>query len=154
MGNRKEKGIPTLDFKLFWDGTERRFKYTYYEKEMKNPIVIQKRSAMSRNQKYQILSNDLIRRLSNISTGGESEVKEKIRIMNEYTEQLKSSGYNFRETAEIIKSGSWRMKRKVERRQKEGVPLHREVKTTISGRIRKTSTDSVRKLRRNNALTV
>ena len=72
---------------------------------MKNPIVIQKRSAMGRNRKYQILGNDLIRRMSNISIGGETEIEEKIRVMNEYTEQLKSSGYNFRETAEVVKSG-------------------------------------------------
>ena len=83
---------------------------------------------MGKNQKYQILSNDLIQKMSNISIGGETEIDEKIRVINEYTEQLKFSGYNFRETAEIVKSGCLGMKRKVERRKKEGVPLHREGK--------------------------
>ena len=69
--NRKERrGIPTLDFEVYWEGKENRFKYRYYEKEMRNPVVIQRRSAMNKNQKYGILSQELIRRLSNISEGG------------------------------------------------------------------------------------
>ena len=70
-GNRSEKrGIPTLDFEVYWERKENRFKYRYYEKEMRNPVVIQRRSAMNKNQKYGILSQELIRRLSNISEGG------------------------------------------------------------------------------------
>ena len=65
----EKKGIPTLDFEVYWDNGENRFKYRYFEKPMRNPVVIDKRSAMDRTQKYGILSQELIRRLSNISEG-------------------------------------------------------------------------------------
>ena len=70
-GSKEEtkRGIPTLDFEVYWDEGEGRFKYRYFEKEMRNPIVIQRRSAMDRRQKFGILSQELVRRLSNISTG-------------------------------------------------------------------------------------
>ena len=37
---------------------------------MRNPIIVDSRSAMDRTQKLGILSQELIRRLSNISGGG------------------------------------------------------------------------------------
>ena len=103
---------------------------------MRNPIVIQKRSAMDRAQKYGILSQELIRRLSNIS-GGEGEEEEQVRVIEGYTRQLKQSGYNFKETKEIVKSGYTGLKRKKERRQELGIPMHREGKSTIATRAKK-----------------
>ena len=104
---------------------------------MRNPIVIQQRSAMDKKQKYGILSQELVRRLSNISEGGEGEQEEKLRVVEAYTRQLKQSGYNHRETEEIIQSGYLGMKRKRERRKKLGLPLHREGGKTVVARARK-----------------
>jgi len=84
----EKKGIPTLDFEMYWEEREERFKYRYFEKVMRNPVVIQKRSAMDRAQKLGILSQELIRRLSNISSG-EGETEEQIRVVEGYTKQLK-----------------------------------------------------------------
>ena len=131
-----KRGIPTLDFEVYWDEWEERFKYRYFEKEMRNPIVIQKRSAMDRRQKYGILSQELIRRLGNISEG-KGEQEEHISVVEGYTRQLKRSGYNFKETKEIVRSGYIGFKRKKERRQKLGIPMHREGRNTIVVRTRK-----------------
>ena len=131
------KGIPTLDFSVYWEVERGRFEYTYFEKQMKNPVVIQKRSAMGRNQKYQILSNELVRRMGNISMGGKNETEEKIRVVEEYTVQLKTSGYNYKETQEIIRSGCIGFKRRKERRTREGIPYHREGYRTLEGRVKK-----------------
>ena len=131
------KGIPTLDFSVYWEGEKGIFEYTYYKKQMINPVIIQKRSTMSKKQTYQILSNELVRRMSNISVGGKKETEEKMRVIDEYTVQLKTSGYNYQETQEIIKSGYIGLKKRKERRRKEGLPYHREGYKTLEGRVRK-----------------
>ena len=45
---------------------------------------------------------------------------------DQYTVQLKASGYHFKETLEIIKSWRIGIHRKLERRKKEELPFHRE----------------------------
>ena len=40
--------------------------HSYYEKETRSQLMIMKRSAMSEQQRLAILSNELVRRLSNI----------------------------------------------------------------------------------------
>ena len=60
----KESKLPTLDFKLWL--VSGIILHTYFEKEMRTPFVIMKRSAMSEQQRMSILSNELIRRLSNV----------------------------------------------------------------------------------------
>ena len=61
-----DKKLPTLDFKL-WQEPDGKINHTYYQKEMKTPLVIMARSGVSTQQKIQILvstppfSTDLIR---------------------------------------------------------------------------------------------
>ena len=61
----EDKKLPTLDFKT-WPEIDRKLNFVYYEKPMRTQFLIMKRSAMSDHQRYQILSNELIRRLSNM----------------------------------------------------------------------------------------
>ena len=58
-------------------------------------------------------------------------------VVEGYTEQLKQSGYNYKETKDIIQSGYMGLKRKKERREKLGLPLHREGHRTLGIRTRK-----------------
>ena len=59
--------LPTLDFVLWLvDGV---LFHSYYEKTMKNQFTVMQRSAMSEHQRMAILSNELVRRLSNIHRG-------------------------------------------------------------------------------------
>jgi hypothetical protein len=52
---------------------------THYEKEMRSQFTVMRRTAMSEHQKMAILSNELVRRLSNIHQEVfEEEIKEVI----------------------------------------------------------------------------
>ena len=131
-----KRGIPTLDFEVYWEDKEDRFNYRYFEKKMRNPVVIQKRSAMDRTQKIGILSQELIRRLNNVSEG-RKETEERRAVVEGYTKQLKQSGYNFGETQEVIRSGYTGLVRKRKRRKELGLPMHREGVKTLVTRTRK-----------------
>ena len=56
--------LPTLDFEVWIENNK--IRHSYYQKPMKTPFVLMSRSGMSYRQKFQILTNDLSRRLSNI----------------------------------------------------------------------------------------
>ena len=60
-----DQRLPTLDFKMWFD-QDWRINHTYFEKDMRSQLVVPEKTAMSTKQKINILSNDLVRRLSNI----------------------------------------------------------------------------------------
>ena len=55
--------LPTLDFELWLEND--RIQHHYFQKAMKTPFVVMKRSAMAQTQKMSILANEVVRRLSN-----------------------------------------------------------------------------------------
>ena len=57
--------LPTLDFSM-WMKKDQMLSQTYFEKKMITQKVIEKETAMGANQKYRIMSNELICRLYNI----------------------------------------------------------------------------------------
>ena len=63
--NTRCEKLDTLDFAT-WPEIDNKLNFVYFEKSMRTQFVIMKRSAISDHQRYQILSNELIRRLSNI----------------------------------------------------------------------------------------
>lgn len=73
--------LPTLDFLLWLDWWE--INHSYFEKIIKTLYVVMQRTAMGEHHKYSILSNELVRRLSNINIGKveQSEVLEVIEKM-------------------------------------------------------------------------
>ena len=85
----KRNRLPTLDFVIWMvDGI---IYHSYFEKEMKSQFTIMQRTAMSEHQKMSILSNELVRRLSNIHR---DVVQEEIHeVIEHYVGQLKKSGY-------------------------------------------------------------
>ena len=104
--------LPTLDFVIWM--VKGIIYHSYYEKGMKNQFTVMQRSAMSEHQKMAILSNELVRRLSNVHrdvVGSEIEG-----IIEHYTKQLKNSGYDRSQTKEIIVCGVVGWRRKLERR--------------------------------------
>ena len=62
-----------------------------FEKEMRTQLLIPERSAMASKQKMNILSNEVIRRLSNTNVE-KVEEREVLEILNHMTKQLKNSG--------------------------------------------------------------
>ena len=59
--------LPTLSFALF--AGKNGLQHTYFEKAMRNQILVMERSAIGRQQIMSIMSNELVRRLEVISTG-------------------------------------------------------------------------------------
>ena len=107
---------------------------TYYQKEMKTPYVIMERSAMGIKQKMEILSNELNRRLTNV----DSEILSKMEInivLEQFTQELKNSGYTNEQSREIVISGYRGWKRRIERRRNTG--LYRHAIDTLEERERK-----------------
>ena len=91
-------------------------RHSYDQKPMKTPLVLMARSAMGYQQKLQIQSNEMTRRLNNVMQGmiSQEEINE---IIEQYITELNSSGYSRREAQEIVMSGikAWKargMKRK------------------------------------------
>ena len=82
--------------------------HTYYEKPMKTQFSVMQRSAMSEHQKMSILSNELVRRLSNIHRDVVAEEIEG--VIEQYIGQLKNSGYTRKQAKEIVVCGvvGWR----------------------------------------------
>ena len=62
------------------------------------------RSAMSNQQKIQILSNELTRRMRNVKIEDVGQ-DEKNRIVEQFSQELKSSGYTFSLAKTIVQSG-------------------------------------------------
>ena len=102
---------------------------------MRTPFVIMKRSAMSEQQRMSILSNELIRRLSNVQISIIGE--EMPEIIEHYTSQLKTSGYDRRQAKEVICCGVIGWKRKVQRREREGKGFYRLGRSTLKQRNKK-----------------
>ena len=90
---------------------------------------------MSGHQKFSILSNEIIRRMSNISDKISKE--ERTRVVDDFTKELKSSGYSRKRAREMIVCGLLGLERKRQRRARQGQDFHRRGKQTIGLRTRK-----------------
>ena len=95
-----------------------------------------KRSAVAIKQKYNILSNELTRRLATGNIEG-TKVQNKTRVIEEFTRQVKISGFTRSESREMVISGIQSWLEKQARRILEGQPLYRSARSTLTGRTRK-----------------
>ena len=129
----ENKRLPTLDFEMWLEDEE--INHSYYQKPMKTPFVIMKRSAVSQHQKIQILSNEIVRRLSNVNH--HKIPREEISgIMEVFIREIKTSGYERSETREVVVCGITGWQRKVKRREEEG-RFYRSARSTLTTRCRK-----------------
>ena len=114
----EDEKLPTLDTKLWMrkDGT---LVHSYFEKEMRTQILLEKDSAMSVRQKFCILGNELTRRLYNLDQKmGEDELEEEVKeVIEHFTQQCKNSGWERKEAREIILSGYRGWERRLKRRR-------------------------------------
>ena len=126
----KQNRLPTLDFVLWL--TNGILYHSYFEKEMKSQFTIMRRSAMSEQQKASILSNELVRRLSNIHRDVLEEELEP--VIEHFIQQLKNSGYERKQAKEVVVCGVVGWRRKLERREKAGHNQFRTAKETLEER--------------------
>ena len=66
--------------------------HSYFEKEMRTPYVVMKRSAMSDHSRYNILANELVRRLSNMRKD-DTKHEENEEVVEHVIKECKTSGY-------------------------------------------------------------
>ena len=112
--------------------------FTYYEKEMRSQQLVNKYSAMGKQQKFCVLANELTRRLLNTDVEGEEEEIEKEieKVIEHYTTQLKNSDWEWKEAREIVISGYAGWVRKRRRREESGQDLYRSAAASLSARVR------------------
>ena len=99
----KMERLPTLDFEM-WIREDNKIIHSFYQKPMKTPYVLMERSGTSYHQKFQILSNELTRRLSNIQIEEipQQEINEKV---EQFIKELKTSEYSVKQAKDITISG-------------------------------------------------
>ena len=104
--------------------------------------MIPDKSAMPERQKFNILSNDLVRRMSSIKVERAEEVEEQ-RGIDRFTSQLKTSGYSRRKSREIVVAGVLGWMRKWRRRKEQNMSFYRGAASTLRARLKKRLLDPV-----------
>ena len=113
-----------------WIDNEGVISHSYYQKPTKTPFVLPARSAMAHQQKLQILSNDLTRRLSNVQEEKISQ-EEKNKIIEKFIEEMKSSEYCIKLTREAVTSGIRGWRKRGIKRKRDGQNFHRLANETL-----------------------
>ena len=103
---------------------------------MKTPYVLMERSGTSYHQKFQILSNELCRRLSNIQIE-QIEKKEVLQKIEQFIKELKNSGYRRKQSRELVIAGIKGWETKIKKRKRQGIPFYRPGQTIVETRLRK-----------------
>ena len=98
--------------------------------------MISARSAMSNQQRVQIMANELTRRLWNVDKNSNPQ-SEYNRVCNQLTQELRSSEYNHFTARQIIVSGIRGWKKRMEVREKNGQDMYRPAHKTAKARERK-----------------
>ena len=129
--------IPTLSFSL-WPG-KARLMHSYFEKHMRNQMLVMERTAMGRQAVMSIMTNELTRRLQVLD---EKLVKtEVIAVIDKYVQQLKKCGFNWKQTRDIVVSSIKGRERKEKLRKKKNIPRYRTGKQSLDARVSKKLTE-------------
>ena len=104
---------------------------------MKSQVMLEKESAMSTKQKITIQSNELTRRLYNVDEELEGKDEEVTDIVENFTRQLKNSGWGRKEAREMVVSGFKGWRRRLEKRMEEGASQYRSAGMSLMTRSRK-----------------
>ena len=141
--------LPTLDFELWLENNKLR--HHYYQKPMRTPFTVMKRSAMAQQQRFSILSNEGIRRM-NKTEWTHCKQQELEAVLNQYTLELKQSEYPREEVREIISCSIKGWKNKTKRRLTTGnKKIYRSAASTLVTRCRKKLTEKTSWYKRKHA---
>ena len=85
---------------------------------------------MAHQQKYQILANELNRRLTNIQreTIPKEEINQKI---EQFIKELKNSGYDRNQAKEIVTSGIRGWRNRIRKRKRQNEEFYRLAEETV-----------------------
>ena len=130
VGDEYDSGwLPTLDVELKVDH-KNIVQFRFFEKK-----TTSKTTAMNENNKIQVVSNDLVRRLLN--TSQVMGAKEFRKVVDGYGQKLLNSGYDLDHTRRILIAGIKGYEGKVSRCGLEGRKLRRTAKESLGTRYKK-----------------
>ena len=119
--------IPTLDtrLKVCQDGS---VNYNFYEKSVASKFTIRENAALSENSKTSSLAQEVVRRLLTTDEWVTNLDRKKVceadkltgrgqvgKVIEDFNEKMKRSGYNLTRRQEIVKAGILGYKRKMQR---------------------------------------
>ena len=128
-----DKWLPTLDTALRISG-DNRILFKFWEKPTNSGKTVNKRTAFGENQKVQILTQEVIRRMANTMDG--LERGEYVTILDAYCQKLINSGYREPQIRRIVIAGIKGWRAKVRRCQEEGRKVRRSAKDSLGKRLR------------------
>ena len=136
--NHANKRLHVLDTEMWLENIEidgvkkSQVLYSFYEKEMSNKYVIHWDSAISYTSKINILTNDLVRVMKNMSE--RLDRKEKISKVQHYVNRLQYSGYDQRERIKVYNKAKKIYNEMIRNHESGSVPLHRRKFYNMEGR--------------------
>ena len=129
----EDKRLPTLSFSL-WPG-QKGLHYSYFEKKMRNQVLVMERTAMGRQSIMSIMTNELMRRLQVIDD--KLEIDETIKVVEQYIQQLINSEYNWKQIRDICVSALTGYKRQETVRKLRKLPKYRSGQQSLKSRMDK-----------------
>ena len=93
--------LPTLSFSV-WEDIDG-LMHTYFEKAMRNQILLVERTAMSKQSLFSILGNELSRWLEVLDE--KISEKEMVEVVNKFIQQLINSEFKPMQIREVVLSG-------------------------------------------------
>ena len=137
--------LPTLSFAIWPEENE--IAHSYFEKTMRNQVLMMERSSIGQQAKVNIMSNELRRRLEVLSDCiSEQEVTS---VINKYIQQLTNSGYNWKQQREIIISAlKGHVRREKVRLKTENKLRYRSGQASLRTRMEKKLTEKYNWFRR------
>ena len=148
--NFDDDKLPVLDFKCWVDTKEyyqhiddtsktpvltKRILYTFFEKEMSSKFSIMKTSALPEKSKISSLSNDMLRRMKNVSELLDQETRNI--VVDNYARRLLMSGYKRDQVRQIAEAGLSGYERVVKLASQGKTRIHRSVASTSAARYKK-----------------
>ena len=138
-----DKKLPTLDTSCYLTRPDQsgstavitapRIDFEFFEKLVNSIYCILEKSAMDYQSKFQILSNEVIRRLF---TTSEHVPQDRVdQILDQYVLKLCRSGYSVAQARQILLSGLRGYTRKVQAAAEANQGLHRSAESSLASRI-------------------
>ena len=120
----QNNSLPTLDTSLAIVGD--RVVYKFFQKEMSHKVGIMASTALPANQISSTITAEVVRRL--LTTSQETDIREKIEILDAYTQKLISGGHSRDQVRSCIIAGITKYSRMVQRSQLSSEdPCHRRL---------------------------
>ena len=126
--------LPTLDMKLRIT-SRNTIQYSFFEKPTCSKLCLQSNTALNQNCMIQSLTNEVIRRLKNISES--VPWTERIRVLDEFTQKMVNSGHSTPTIWKVLVGGIKGYERDVQRCKQTGNPLNRSAAYSARSRKRK-----------------